>query len=80
MSSPDSIAPVDPAAIARALAPFGSSRMLPPEAYTTAEVFEWEQANFFSRWHCIGRSADIAEAGMQRADRVGDTRKYSSFD
>ena len=73
MSSARSIAPVDPAAIARALAPFGSSRMLPPEAYTSAEVFEWEQANFFSGWHCIGRSADIAEAGMQRADRVGDT-------
>ena len=47
--------------------------MLPPEAYTTAEVFEWEKANFFSGWQCIGRSADIAKAGMQRADRVGDT-------
>lgn len=47
--------------------------MLPPEAYTSPEVFAWETANFFAGWHCIGRGADIAAAGMQRADKVGDT-------
>jgi len=29
--------------------------------------------NFFSGWICVGRSADIAEPGMQRAERAGDT-------
>ena len=75
MKSPATVnsAPVDPAALAKSLAPFGQSRMLPPDAYTSPEVFAWEKANFFSGWHCIGRSADIADAGMQRADKVGDT-------
>ena len=75
MKSPANVnsAPVDPAALAKSLAPFGESRMLPPDAYTSPEVFAWEKANFFSGWHCIGRSADIADAGMQRADKVGDT-------
>mgnify|MGYP006210403977 CR=1 FL=1 len=54
------------------LAPFGEGRMLPVEAYTSDEVFAWEKANFFSGWTCLGRSSDIAEPGMQRADKVGD--------
>lgn len=73
MSTTKTLAPLDPAALAKTLAPFGESRMLPPEAYTSAEVFEWERANFFAGWHCVGRSADISAAGMQRADQVGDT-------
>ena len=47
--------------------------MLPVEAYTSQEVFDWERRHFFSGWTCLGRSADIAEPGMQRAERVGDT-------
>jgi glycine betaine catabolism A len=66
-------APLSADALARTLAPFGESRMLPVEAYTSDEVFAWEQRNFFSGWICAGRSADIAEPGMQRAERVGDT-------
>lgn len=57
----------------RSLAPFGSSRMLPPAAYTDEDVFAWETAHFFSGWQCIGRSDDLAQPGMQRAERVGDT-------
>jgi len=66
-------APLNPAAVAASLRPFGQSVMLPAEAYTSQEVFDWEAANFFSGWTCIGRSADIAEPGMQRADKVGDS-------
>lgn len=47
--------------------------MLPPAAYTSSEVFAWEARHFFAGWQCIGRSADIAEPRMQRADRMGDT-------
>jgi Rieske 2Fe-2S family protein len=66
-------APLPADQLARTLAPFGESRMLPVEAYTSDEVFAWEKDNFFSGWTCLGRSADIAEPGMQRADKVGDT-------
>ena len=66
-------APLPADALARTLAPFGESRMLPVEAYTSDEVFAWEKAHFFSGWTCLGRSSDIAEPGMQRADKVGDT-------
>lgn len=66
-------APLPADALARTLAPFGESRMLPVEAYSSQEVFEWEKRNFFSGWICAGRSSDIAEPGMQRAERAGDT-------
>ena len=66
-------APLSQADLDRALAPFGESRMLPPAAYTSQEVFDWEMTNFFRGWQCVGRGDDIAEAGMQRAERVGDT-------
>jgi Rieske 2Fe-2S family protein len=65
-------APVDPAAVAQALRPFGESRMLPPAAYVDPAVFAWEQRNFFGRgWVCAALSADIAEAGGQRAEQAG---------
>lgn len=66
-------APLPAASLEAALADFGSSYMLPPEAYTSDAVFEWERANFFRSWQCVGRSADIAEPGMQRAERIGAT-------
>ena len=47
--------------------------MLPVEAYSSQEVFDWECRHFFSGWICVGRSADISEPGMQRAERAGDT-------
>lgn len=71
-TSPDPV-PLEPADLARALAPFGSSRMLPPAAYTSAEVFAWEQRHFFRGWQCIGRSADLAEPGSQTAQAVAGT-------
>ncbi|MGI9197678.1 MAG: aromatic ring-hydroxylating oxygenase subunit alpha [Candidatus Nanopelagicales bacterium] len=73
MSSPITPAPLPAEALARTLAPFGESRMLPVEAYTSQEVFDWERRHFFRGWTCVGRSADIAEPGMQRAERAGDS-------
>ncbi len=64
-------APLSPAALAAALRPFGDSVMLPPQAYTSPEVFAWEAAHFFSGWQCVGRSADVAAPGQQRAERAG---------
>ena len=65
-------APLDPAALAMSLRPFGHSRMLPRAAYTDPAVFAWEQDHFFNAgWMCVGRSEEIAEAGDQRAESVG---------
>jgi Rieske 2Fe-2S family protein len=64
-------APLDPAAVAAALRPFGESRMLPPQAYTSEAVFGWEQRQFFQGWQCVGRSSDLGEPGSQRAERMG---------
>ncbi|MDT5077926.1 MAG: glycine betaine catabolism [Mycobacterium sp.] len=60
-------APVPADDLAAALAPFGRSRMLPREAYVDAAVFEWEQANIFSGWRCVGHGGDLAGVGAQRA-------------
>ena len=55
--APAPAAPLDPAAVAAALRPFGASRMLPPAAYTGPAVFRWEQQHFFgASWLCVGRS------------------------
>lgn len=41
--------------------------MLPREAYVDPAVFEWEQRNIFTGWHCVGHAADLDGAGAQRA-------------
>jgi len=64
--------PLDPAALAQSLRPFGQSRMLPRAAYVDPAVFEWEQRNFFGAgWLCVGRSDQVAGPGDQRAEPVG---------
>ncbi len=66
-------APVDPAAVAASLAPFGQSRMLPRAAYVDPAVFEWERRNFFGGgWMCVGRSDQLPRPGDQRAEAVGE--------
>jgi hypothetical protein len=49
-------APLDPAALADSLRPFGESQMLPWVAYVDPAVFEWEQRHFGGGWLCVGRS------------------------
>jgi len=63
---------VEPGELARSLAPFGQSSMLPREAYVSDSVFDWEQRHLIeSGWMCIGRGEDIARPGDQKAVSVG---------
>ena len=64
-------APLDPAEVARALAPFGSSRMLPRASYLDDAVLAWEREHLFGGWVCAGRSDDIPAGGMY-AQSVGE--------
>jgi glycine betaine catabolism A len=63
--------PFDAAQLEAALAPLGSSRMLPRAAYVDPDVFAWEQANFFAAWQCVGRADEVAEPGCQTAISAG---------
>ncbi|MGH9298786.1 MAG: aromatic ring-hydroxylating oxygenase subunit alpha [Acidimicrobiales bacterium] len=64
--------PLDEAELANSLKPFGQSRMLPRAAYTSEEVFAWEQQHFFEGgWTCLGRSDVVGAAGDQHAEAVG---------
>jgi glycine betaine catabolism A len=65
-------APVDANGLAAALRPFGESRMLPPAAYTSAEVFGWERRHFFGGgWTCAAHGSRLPEAGSQLAVETG---------
>ena len=64
-------APVDADQVRRALAPFGSSRMLPRGSYLDEPVLAWEREHFFGGWQCVGRSSDVAAGGMS-AESVGE--------
>jgi Rieske 2Fe-2S family protein len=65
-------APIDAGLLAPVLRPLAEARTLPGVAYASAEVFEWERRHFFEgSWCCVGRSADVAAAGDQRAMSVG---------
>ncbi|HET7173443.1 MAG TPA: aromatic ring-hydroxylating dioxygenase subunit alpha [Nocardioidaceae bacterium] len=65
--------PLSPAELEPTLRPFGHSRMLPRAAYVDPAVFAWEQRHFFAGgWMCVGRSADVAEPGDQRAESAGN--------
>ena len=64
-------APVDPAAVALSMAPFGSSRMLPRASYLDEAVLAWEREHFFGGWQCVGRSGDVRSGGMV-AESIGE--------
>lgn len=72
-------------ALTRSLRPFAESTMLPAAAYTSPEVFAWEQRHLFAgTWTCVGRSADLyRETGepevRQRAVVVGDVPVLLAF-
>src|SRR3712207_6650557 len=53
--------------------------MMPPEAYTSAEVLAWERRHLFAGgWTCLGRESELlphpaaGKAVSQRAAMVGD--------
>ncbi len=43
--------------------PFEEARMLPPAAYTSAEVLARECSHLAAQWVCVGRTADLAAPG-----------------
>jgi Rieske 2Fe-2S family protein len=64
--------PIEPSLLERAAAPFPSAVTLPASAYTSEEVFAWEQDRFLEgSWYCVGRSDVVARSGDQAAVRVG---------
>ena len=66
-------APLDQAALASTVAPFGSSKGLPADAYRSPDVFTWETAAFFAgSWICLGRQDDLIGPGQARAVKAGD--------
>ena len=82
---PQLLGPDGADALARSLRPFGESTMLPAAAYTSAEVFAWEQRHLFAgTWTCVGRVADVSgeqsgEPVRQRAAVVGGVPVLLAF-
>jgi len=73
-AAPIDPAPIDPALLDPVLRPIGQARTLPGTAYASAEVFDWERRHFVDgSWVCVGRAADVAAVGDQRAVPVGTT-------
>jgi glycine betaine catabolism A len=65
--------PLPDGSLDAALAPFGRSTMLPPQAYTDPAVFAWEKQHLFGGWQCVALTADLPSPGDQRAVRLGDS-------
>lgn len=65
------VAPFTVDELAGALAPLGSSTMLPRRAYVHPDVLAWERERFFGRWVCVGRAVDLAAPGTRRAVSAG---------
>ncbi len=68
-------APLPSESLATALAELGSATVLPARAYTSAEVFAWEQRHLFAAsWVCLGRPEELRSGGdvRQRGLMIGD--------
>jgi glycine betaine catabolism A len=63
--------PFDAAELAETLRPPEQATMLPPAAFTDASVFEWELANLFSGWICVGHVSQVAEQGSFLMREIG---------
>jgi Rieske 2Fe-2S family protein len=64
-------APLPADDVARALLPFGQSRLLPRAAYLDPAVLEWERETVFAEWICVGRSSEIPMPKMTKAFNIG---------
>lgn len=65
-------APLSVSSLQSVLRPFGPSRLLPQEAYTSVDVLNWEKEHFFERsWVCVGTAGDLSQPGDHKAIRVG---------
>ena len=65
-------APLDAHQVAAAAAEFGTSRMLPRDAYFSPDVLAWERSHLFGGWVGLGRAEAVAEPGTVRAETLGD--------
>jgi len=72
-------ATLDIAGLDATLQPFGQSKMMPAEAYTSDAVLAWEQRHLFAgTYTCVGREDELRGPGedgkplTQRAVMVGD--------
>ena len=51
--------------------PFEQATILPPQFYVSDEILALEQERIFAHeWHCVGREADIPEAGDYITDEL----------
>ncbi len=67
-----SAAPIDRELLEPALAEFRLSYTLPGIAYTSSELFEWEQRHFFEdSWVCVGRTEGLVKPESRRALKIG---------
>ncbi|HSK89700.1 MAG TPA: aromatic ring-hydroxylating dioxygenase subunit alpha [Euzebyales bacterium] len=66
----------------RALLPFGESRMLPAQCYTSGAVFAWERRAFLAgSWFCAGRADELRGDGTtQVATTAGDVGVLLTWD
>ncbi|MDQ1642332.1 MAG: glycine betaine catabolism [Actinomycetota bacterium] len=67
-------APLGPAELVQSLLPFGEGTMLPAQAYTSEDVFVWEQRHFLAgSWFCVGLESELrsGEDVTHRAVVVG---------
>lgn len=65
-------APVPSETIEKLLLSGGQSRTLPADAYSSADVFAWEQKELFEGgWMCLGRLDDLLSPGQLRAIELG---------
>ena len=55
--------PLDPNDVERTLAPVERAHMLPPRAFVDEDVFEWERANLFRSWICVGHVSAVDQPG-----------------
>ena len=80
MFNQKSAAPLDAEELARSLAPFGTSRMLPRAAYLDPAVLDWERTHVFGGWVCLGRTEEVAQPRSLKAFALGHTGVLVSRD
>ncbi len=62
-SSTPTALPLDADQVARTQEPVERATMLPPAAFATAGVFEWELENIFRGWVCVGHVSAVDAPG-----------------
>jgi Rieske 2Fe-2S family protein len=63
---------LDRAQVEATLVPLERATMLPPRAFTSESVFDWELAELFGGWICAAHVSSVAEPGAFVTREVGD--------